>query len=59
MSDSKVDWKKVFKDIGEDHVQLVGYAGPYSMTVERFYQAFKQRLLHEVKLGSQIKKGRE
>jgi hypothetical protein len=56
MSDPKVDWEKVFGDIGEDHVQLVGYSGEYSIPVERLYQAFKQRLMQEICIGKKIKK---
>lgn len=50
------DWKVVFKSIGDDHVQLVGYAGEYSMPVERLYQAFKERLLSEINFGNAVKK---
>ena len=59
MSSKKMDWRNFFARHEEEHVKIIDYSGESSVPMEELYEAFKQRLLSEVRLGSQIENGKQ
>lgn len=56
MSDPKFNWQAFFDTEGESHVNLMTYGGDSTVSVEKLYQYFKERLLSEINFGNVVKK---